>query len=154
MMDSRILFYFICLSGHGFVGCQEEEPDTTEIPEIMESAIEPDAVEPDAVEPDAIEPDAIEPDAEPEEPEISPVAASEPEVPKPLEIAEAHAAGQCERIVESPLPDDDAYFQFHQNDERLDPNQFVKVVFKIISGYNGQYVKKVTLDYSPQVRSR
>jgi len=114
---------------------EEDEPDASEIPE----------------EPKPVVPDEAAPDAAPEEPEIA--AAPEPEVPKPMAIAQAHAAGQCERIVESPLPDDDAYFQFYQNDDRLDPNQFVKVVFKIISGYNGQYVKKVTLDYSPQVRT-
>jgi hypothetical protein len=124
-----------CKSRDWVVGLQEDKPDASEISE----------------EPEPVAPVEAAPEAAPEEPEIA--AAPEPEVPKPMAIAQAHAAGQCERIVESPLPDDDAYFQFYQHDERLDPNQFVKVVFKIISGYNGQYVKKVTLDYSPQVRT-
>jgi hypothetical protein len=67
-------------------------------------------------------------------------AEDEPEVP---------TQSACERVEESPLPDDDAFFNFHQHDERLDPNQFVKVVFKIMSGLKPDPIKKVQLDYNP-----
>lgn len=142
----------LCCSTLYLVSLQDDKPDA--------DLASPDNDEPDASEipailaPQEVESEAeAEPEAAPPEAPVEVAASPEPEVPKPMAIAEAHAAGQCVRIKESPLPDDDAYFQFYQNDDRLDPNQFVKVVFKIISGYNGQYVKKVTLDYSPHVRT-
>jgi hypothetical protein len=55
----------------------------------------------------------------------------------------------CEEITESPLPDDDHFFNFHQHDERLDPNKFVKVVFGIMSKLKPDPIKKVQLDYNP-----
>lgn len=39
--------------------------------------------------------------------------------------------GSCEMIEESPDSADDDFFRFHQHDARLDPNQFVKVVYKV-----------------------
>ena len=39
--------------------------------------------------------------------------------------------GSCEMIEESPDSEDDDFFRFHQHDARLDPNQFVKVVYKV-----------------------
>jgi len=144
---SESVYFFTSIAC--LVSLQDDEPDADLPPQEDD---EPDATEiPSSLAPEETE-SVAEPEAAAEAPEEV-VAAPEPEVPKPMAIAEAHAAGQCVRIKESPLPDDDAYFQFYQNDDRLDPNQFVKVVFKIISGYNGQYVKKVTLDYSPQVRT-
>jgi len=58
--------------------------------------------------------------------------------------------GYCEKIEDSPLPEDDHNFNFFQHDERLDPNKFVKVVFKILSQRQGvDPIKKVQLDYNP-----
>lgn len=66
----------------------------------------------------------------------------------------AALARKCEML--EPLSDEQRFelFRFYQHDERLDPNTFVKVVFKIISSYRPEdVVKKVTLDYNPNLKS-
>lgn len=69
-------------------------------------------------------------------------ADDEPEIPSGFDHL-------CEPIKDSASPDDDVLFHFNQHDERLDPNKFVKVVFKIISDLKSDPIKKVLLDYNP-----
>mmetsp|Transcript_15400 Transcript_15400/g.31657 ORF Transcript_15400/g.31657 Transcript_15400/m.31657 type:complete len:631 (+) Transcript_15400:59-1951(+) len=56
---------------------------------------------------------------------------------------------ECEQIVDDPASHDDHLFNFHQHDERLDPNKFLKIVYQMMSMRRTDPVKKVTLEFNP-----
>ena len=69
------------------------------------------------------------------------VRADEPDIDEPdiddepsaedVDVGTVHVASGCTEIKDSPDPEDDDYFQFYQHDSRLDPNNFVRVVYKV-----------------------
>lgn len=47
-------------------------------------------------------------------------------------IAQGTSAQICEKVEDDPnKTQDDELFQFSQSDDRLDPNKFVRVVYKV-----------------------
>jgi hypothetical protein len=147
-----ILFVAFCnLTNHVFA---EDEPDIDDVggAELDEPEPEIPLNEDDEAEPilDPEEEDEEEEEPEPEQEEEPEVEEFVPEV-KLVERNVPTQVGECEIIEQSPLADDANFFNFHQHDERLDPNELLKVAYQIISTIKAELVKKLVLDYNPQL---
>jgi hypothetical protein len=76
-----------------------------------------------------------EPDIEPDsEPSFEFEDTAEPDIEDAIDQVPHHRSTNnagCEEIADLPDPEDDPFFYFRQHDSRLDPNNFVRVVYKV-----------------------